>query len=185
MAKKCTALWREARLQVKMYKAHQHRSTLGSWDVEKMQAVVARSTFRSQKCKKRRVRTTFGRSDVVKRGCFVAVSSKTTSTLHYTTLQYTTLHSTTLTTGTATTTTTTTLLYTTLRYFTLHYTTLHYIAGCYTTTITASTALRKLRYTTTTTPLRYSYNYSSSTPRDIQPLWVRRPLQPLQPVQKA
>ena len=30
-----------------MYKAHQRRTTFGSWDVEKVHAVVARSTFRS------------------------------------------------------------------------------------------------------------------------------------------
>ena len=32
----------------KMYKTHQLRTTFGSWDVEKVHAVVARSTFRSQ-----------------------------------------------------------------------------------------------------------------------------------------
>ena len=48
MSKKCTPLWREAHFQVKMYKAHQPRTTFGSWDVEKVHAVVARSTFRSQ-----------------------------------------------------------------------------------------------------------------------------------------
>ena len=46
--KKCTPLWREARFQVKMYKAHQRRTTFGSWDVEKVHAIVARSTFPSQ-----------------------------------------------------------------------------------------------------------------------------------------
>ena len=46
--KKCTPLWREAHFQVKMYKTHQCRTTFGSWDVEKVYAVVARSTFRSQ-----------------------------------------------------------------------------------------------------------------------------------------
>ena len=50
MSKKCTPLWREAHFQVKMYKTHQGRSTFGTWDVEKVHAVVARSTFRSQKC---------------------------------------------------------------------------------------------------------------------------------------
>ena len=50
MSKKCTPLWREAHFQVKMYKAHQVRTTFGSWDVEKVHAVVARSTFPSQKC---------------------------------------------------------------------------------------------------------------------------------------
>ena len=46
--KKCTPLWREAHFQVKMYKTPQRRSTFGSWDVEKVHAVVARSTFPSQ-----------------------------------------------------------------------------------------------------------------------------------------
>ena len=44
----CTPLWREAHFEVKMYKAHQVRTTFGSWDVEKVHAVVARSTFWSQ-----------------------------------------------------------------------------------------------------------------------------------------
>ena len=46
--KKCTPLWREAHFQVKMYKTHQLRTTFGSCDVEKVNAVVARGTFRSQ-----------------------------------------------------------------------------------------------------------------------------------------
>ena len=48
MSKKCTPLWREAHFQIKMYKTHHGRTTFGSWDVEKVHAVVARSTFRSQ-----------------------------------------------------------------------------------------------------------------------------------------
>ena len=48
MSKKCTPLWREAHFQVKMYKTHHGRTTFGSWDVEKVHAVVARSTFASQ-----------------------------------------------------------------------------------------------------------------------------------------
>ena len=46
--KNCTPLWREAHFEVKMYKTHQVRTTFGSWDVEKVHAVVARSTFPSQ-----------------------------------------------------------------------------------------------------------------------------------------
>ena len=46
--KSCTPLWREAHFQVKMYKTPQCRTTFGSWDVEKVHAVVARSTFPSQ-----------------------------------------------------------------------------------------------------------------------------------------
>ena len=48
MSKKCTPLWREAHFQGKMYKTHQCRTTFGSSDVEKVHAVVARSTFPSQ-----------------------------------------------------------------------------------------------------------------------------------------
>ena len=48
MSKKCTPLWREARFQVKMYKAPHVRATFGGSDVEKVDAVVARSTFPSQ-----------------------------------------------------------------------------------------------------------------------------------------
>ena len=48
MSKKCTPLWREAHFQVKMYKTHHSRTTFGSWDVEKVHAIVARSTFPSQ-----------------------------------------------------------------------------------------------------------------------------------------
>ena len=46
--KNCTPLWREAHFQVKMRKAPPLRSTFRSCDVEKVYAVVARSTFRSQ-----------------------------------------------------------------------------------------------------------------------------------------
>ena len=48
MLKKCMALWREARFEVKMFKTPGVRTTFGSCDVEKVHAVVARSTFRSQ-----------------------------------------------------------------------------------------------------------------------------------------
>ena len=48
MSKKCTPLWREAHFHVKRYKTHQHRTTFGSWDVQKVDTIVARSTFPSQ-----------------------------------------------------------------------------------------------------------------------------------------
>ena len=51
MSKKCTPLWREANFQVKMYKTHHSQTTIGSCDVEKVHAVVARSTFVSKKRK--------------------------------------------------------------------------------------------------------------------------------------
>ena len=48
MSKKCTPLWRDAHLQVKKLKTPHVRTTFGSWDVEKVHAVVAPSTFPSQ-----------------------------------------------------------------------------------------------------------------------------------------
>ena len=48
MSKKCTPLWREAHFQIKMLKTLGVRTTFGSCDVEKVHAVVARSTFPSQ-----------------------------------------------------------------------------------------------------------------------------------------
>ena len=46
--KNCTPLWREAHFEAKMYKTPQCRTTFGSCDVEKVCAVLARSTFPSQ-----------------------------------------------------------------------------------------------------------------------------------------
>ena len=46
--KNCTPLRREAHVEIKMHKAPQLWSTFRSWDVEKVHAVVARSTFASQ-----------------------------------------------------------------------------------------------------------------------------------------
>ena len=97
MSKKCTLLWREARLQLKKLKTHHVRTTFGIGNVEKVHAVVVRSTFPSQnvqstpcsdhfwklRCRKSarrcgakhisksknwRVWSTFGRADVVSRG---------------------------------------------------------------------------------------------------------------------
>ena len=61
MFKKCIQLWHEARLEVKMLKAHHIWTAFGSYDVEKVHAVVARSTFGSQNGEST-PRTTFGRS---------------------------------------------------------------------------------------------------------------------------
>ena len=51
MLKKCTPLWHEAHFQVKMHKTHQVRTTFGTWDVEKVHAVVAKRISKS-KCTK-------------------------------------------------------------------------------------------------------------------------------------
>ena len=84
MSKKCTPLWREAHFEVKMYKTHHVRATFGSSDVEKVHAVVARSTFRSQN-----VKNTRGSDHFWRFRCRF-------TTLHYITLHSTTLLSTTL-----------------------------------------------------------------------------------------
>ena len=54
MSKKCTPLWREAYLEVKSVKNWRSRTTFGSCNVEKVHAVVARSTFPSQNVKNTR-----------------------------------------------------------------------------------------------------------------------------------
>ena len=132
--KKCTPLWREAHFQVKMYKTQQLRTTFGSSEVEKVHAVVARSTFRSQNLQTTRRSDHFWRF----RCPFASLHYTTLHTLHYTTFHYTSQHYTTLhyTATTSTTTTTqlhpTTLNYSTLHYITLHSTTLHYTTLHYT-----------------------------------------------------
>ena len=75
MSKKCTPLWRKAHVEVKMYKAHHARTTFGSCDVEKVHAIVARSTCRSQNVQNTPCSdhwTTFGGSDVEKVHAVVA-----------------------------------------------------------------------------------------------------------------
>ena len=52
ISKTCTLLRRQAHFQFKMYNTPQRRTTFGSSDVENVHAVVAPSTFPSQKCKK-------------------------------------------------------------------------------------------------------------------------------------
>ena len=129
MSKKCTPLWREAYFQVKMYKTPHVRATFGGSDVEKVHAVVARSTFRSE-----HVQNTRGSDHFWRFRCRFAAS------LHYTTLRYTTPHSTILHYITLHYTPqhynynyTTRLHSTTLHYIKFHYTTLHYTTLHYTT----------------------------------------------------
>ena len=52
MSKKCTPLWRQAHFEIKMHKTHRVQRTFGSWEVEKVDAVLVSSTFPSQKRKK-------------------------------------------------------------------------------------------------------------------------------------
>ena len=134
MSKKWTPLWRGAHVEVKMYKTHQVRTTFGSWDVEKVHAIVARSTFRSQNVKNTRGSDHFWRFrrrfawqaqgivHLVKseQNLRVLYHFQLQPPLHHTTLQYTTLqlqlH----------------LHYIPLHYTTPHSTTFHYTALNYT-----------------------------------------------------
>ena len=75
MSKKCTPLWREAHFQVKMYKTHHARTTFGSWDVEKVHAVVAQTHFQVKMYKTHHARATFGSWDVEKVHAVVARST--------------------------------------------------------------------------------------------------------------
>ena len=167
MSKKCTPLWREAHFQVKMYKAHHSRTTVGSSDVEKVHAVVARSTFPSQNVQKHHMFAPLLEVRMLKKctplwreahcevKMYKTLGVRTTFggsdvSLHYTTLHYTTLHN--------TTTTTTQLHSTTLHYTKLHSTTLHY-TKLHSTTLYTTFHYTSLHYitlhstTTTTTQL--------------------------------
>ena len=73
--KNCTPLWREAHFQVKMYKTPGARRTFGSWDVEKVHAVVARSTSWSQNVQNTPAPDHFGSWDVEKVHAIVARST--------------------------------------------------------------------------------------------------------------
>ena len=211
--KNCTPLWCEAHFQVKIYKTLQLRTTFGSWDVEKVHAVVARSTFRSQNVQSTSVSDRFwklrcrksarhcGAKHISKWKCwkhqglgplldaqmsfrvagardcpscrkwakregFVAFSTTTTTTPHYTPIHYTTttttpsLHYTTLHSATLhyIQLLSITLHYTTLHFATLHYTTLHYIPLHYITIHYAPLHSTTLHYTT----LRYTtFHYTT------------------------
>ena len=168
MSKKCTPCWREAHFEVKIYKTLGVRTTFGGSDVEKVHAVVARSTFRSQNVKKHKG------FDTRVSDHFWRFRCRFTS-LHYITLHYTPLHCTTLhyitqhynynytTTLHYTPLLSTTLNHTTLHYITLHYTPLHYITLHYTTFHYTSLHYTTLRYTTTTTTQLHSTTIHSIT----------------------
>ena len=153
MSKKCTPLWREAHFQVKMYKTLHVRATFGGSDVEKVHAVVARSTFRSENVQNTRVSDNFWRF----RCRFTTLHYVTLhhTPLYYTTLHYTTLHN--------TTTTTTQLDYTPLRSTTLNFTTLHYTTLRSTTLHYIKLHYTPLHYITLHyAPQHYNYNYTTT-----------------------
>ena len=168
MLKTCTPLWREAHFEVKMYKTPHVRATFGGSDVEKVHAVVARSTFRSQNVQNTRVLDHFWRFR-----CRVASLHYTT--LHYTPLHYLPLHFTTLhytplqlqlQLHNYTPLQNTPLHSTKLHYTTLHYTTLHYTTSHYTTLPSTTLHYITLHYT----PLHYNYNYDYTTTLHYTPL---------------
>ena len=115
MSKKCTPLWREAHFKFKNVKNWRSRSTFGSWHVEKVHAIVAWSTLRSQN-----VKSTTRSHHFWTFRCRFAFQLQPHTTLHSTTLQlqlrYITLHYTNY----------ITLYYTTPHSTTLHCSPLHY-----------------------------------------------------------
>ena len=175
MSKKCTPLWREAHFQVKMYKAHHGRTTFGSCDVEKVHAVVARSTFPSQnvqstpwsdhfwklRCRKSARRC--GAKHISKSKCTkhtmvgplleAAMSKKCTPLwreAHFQVKMYKTLGVRTTFGGSdvASQLRLTTLHYVTLHHTPLYYTTLHYTPQHYNYNYTTTLHYTKLHYTT-------------------------------------
>ena len=126
-----------------MLKTPRVRTTFGGSNVEKVHAVVARSTFRCQTVKNTKGSDHFWRF----RFRFASLNYTTLhyTTLHYTTLHYTTPHPTTLQLQLHNYTP---LHSTTLNYTTLHYTTLHY------------TSLRYITLHSTTLHFTYAYNYT-------------------------
>ena len=174
MSKKCTPLWREVHFEVEMYKTHHVRTTFGGSDVEKVRAVVARSTFRSQNVKRLGVWTTFGGSDVASLRFFsLHYTTLHYTPLHYTTVHYTTLHSTTLQLQLHNYTPlhSITLHYTNLHYTTLHYTTLHSATLHHTTIDYTTLPSTTLHYITPRyTPLHYNYKYKYATTLHYTPL---------------
>ena len=144
MSKKCTPLWCEAHVKVKMLKTPGVWTTFGGSDVEKVHAIVARSTFPSQNAQ-----NTPGPDHFWQLRCTLHYTTGHYTTLHSSTLHYTTLHSST---PHYTKLHYTTLHYTTLRSTTLHYITLHYNYNYatlhYTTLHSATLHYTTLHYTT-------------------------------------
>ena len=132
MSKKCTPLWREAHLEVKMYKTHHVRTIFGGSDV------VSRGR-RKGLWTLSKVSKTWGFCSIFNYNHhyttlqYITLQLQLQLHLHYILLHYTPLHY-------------TALNYTQLHYTTVHYTTLHYTTLHYTT----------LHYT----PLHYNYTYN-------------------------
>ena len=158
MSKKCTPWWREVHFQVKMYKTHQLRTTFGSWDVEKVHAVVARSTFPSQNVQNTTCSRHFWRFGCWKsvRRCGAKHTSKSKCTKHTMYGPFLEVQKSFRVAGARdcgpcqkwakrdgfaafSTTTTTTLHYTTLQYITLHYNYNYNYTSLHSTTLYSTT----------------------------------------------
>ena len=156
-SKSCTPLWCEAHFQVKTYKAHHAWATFGSWDVEKVHAVVARSTFPSQNVQSTPTLDHFWKSTCRK-------SARRWAAKHIS--KHTTLHS-------------TPLYYTTPNYVSLHYTphTTHYtLHTAHHTLHTAHYTLHTTHYTPQHTTLRYTTLHKLHELHKLQ-LQLKRQLQ--------
>ena len=139
MWKKCTPLWREAHVEVKMLKTPGVRTTFGGSDV----ASLHYTTLHYTKLHYTTLHYTPLHYTTLHYTTLHNTTTTTTTTLHSTTLHYTPLHSTTplhykynynyTTTLHYTPLHSTTLNYTTLHYTTIHSTTLHYTTLHYTT----------------------------------------------------
>ena len=131
VSKKCTPLWREADLEVKMLKTLGFRTTFGGSDVASLNSTTLHdttlccTTLHYTTLHYTTLHNTTGYNyNYTTTVHYTKLHCTTLSTLHFTTLHYTTLHYTTNTT-TPTQLHSTTLHYTTLNYTTLPYTTLH------------------------------------------------------------
>ena len=186
MSKKCTPLWREAHFEVKTYKTHHARTTFGSWDVEKVHAVVARSTFRSQnvqntpcsdhfwKLRRRKSARRCGAKHISKWKCtkhymFAPLLESLRREAHFEVKMLktpgfrTTFGGSDVASLHYTTLHYTTLHYTAQHYTTLHYTPLHYTTLHYTPLHFTTLHYTTLHYTTTTTTQLHSSTIHSST----------------------
>ena len=163
MWKKCTPLWREAHVEVKMLKKLGVRTTFGGSD-------VASRGRRKGLCTLSKVSKTSGFCNIFNYNHhyttlhsnilhYTTTTATTTPSLHFTTLHSTTLHCTQL--------HSITLHYTTLHYTTIHYTTFHYTSLRYTTLHSTTLQLQLHNYS----PLHYTtlhYTTLHSTTLQLQ-----------------
>ena len=175
MSKKCTPLWCEAHFEVKVWKADHVPTTVGR-STARHDTTRDKTTRQQQQQQQQQQQEQEGQQGHQQQQqqqqqqlqlllqpqlqLHCATLHLRNTTQDHTALHYTTLHS-------------IALRYTTLRYATLHYTIqLHNTTATKTTTTTTTTTA------TATAAIQRQLQYA--TPRYIQQLWVRWPLQPIQ-----